>query len=173
MTELEKYVHDRCVEEGDCWIWQMCVNRGRPQMGLTNRKTVAVRRHLWQNLKGEPPSGKWVSMTCDTVNCVCPKHLTLTTNKAAQKRAAAQGKFSTLTRRAKLAKSKQAAESPLNEEKVAAIRASDERLKDLAARYGVSMNTISNIRNGKRWKTYSTPFAGLFAMNDSTNRRAA
>jgi uncharacterized protein YjcR len=112
-------------------------------------------------------------MTCDTVNCVCPKHLTLTTNKAAQKRAAAQGKFSTLTRRAKLAKSKQAAESPLNEEKVAAIRASDERLKDLAARYGVSMNTISNIRNGKRWKTYSTPFAGLFAMNDSTNRRAA
>jgi hypothetical protein len=35
------------------------------------------------------------------------------------------------------------------------------------------MNTISNIRNGKRWKTYSTPFAGLFAMNDSTNRRAA
>jgi hypothetical protein len=40
----------------------------------------------------------------------------------------------------------------LDEDKVRAIRASAESLKVLAARYGVGMTVISNIRNRYRWK---------------------
>lgn len=160
---LEKFVQDRCVEEGECWIWQQNSNNGRPQMQAPGtRRRVAVRRELWLQLRDPNlPSTRWVTTKCDTPCCVNPEHLCLTTNAKAQKKAGEQGKFSTLARRAKVAASKQAAVSRLTLEDVQAIRASDEILRVLAERYGVAKNTVWAIRNGTRWRTYSSPFAGL------------
>jgi hypothetical protein len=173
MTELEKYVHDRCVDDGGCWVWQLTIRNSVPQMGRKDRKTVAVRRALWEGLKGPIPKGKLACVKCETHGCVNPEHLVLSDRKAVGRRAAARGAFSQPIRIAKMADTKRRQLSTLTSQDVAAIRASDDLLRVLAARFGVSKNTISNIRNGKRWKDYSNPFAGLFAMNDSTNRRAA
>lgn len=163
--ELTKYVHDRCLEEGECWIWQQNTNNGRPQMQIPGtRRRVAVRRELWLQTRNPDITAKtWVTVKCETPGCVNPEHLCLTNNAKAQKKAAGQGKFSTLSRRAKVAKAKQDARSPLTQDQVDAIRASDEILRVLADRYGVAKNTIWAIRNGTRWRTYSSPFAGLMA----------
>jgi hypothetical protein len=54
--------------------------------------------------------------------------------------------------RCKPAVGSQSVLAKLDEDKVRAIRASGESLKVLAARYGVGMTVISNIRNRYRWK---------------------
>jgi hypothetical protein len=160
---LEKFVQDRCIEEGECWIWQQSANGGRPQMQVPGtRRRTAVRRALWLELRNPDLASKaWVTTKCETPGCVNPEHLCLTTNAKAQKKAGEQGKFSTLARRAKVAASKQASVSRLTLEDVVAIRASDEILRVLAERYGVAKNTVWAIRNGTRWRNYSSPFAGL------------
>lgn len=165
MKPAEKYVHDRSVEEGDCWIWQGVMNNSRPQMQIPGTRTrIAVRRHLWLSLRNpDLPSSSWVTTKCDTLGCVNPAHLCLTTNSKAQQKAGEQGKFSAVSRRAKIAKSKQAAVSKLTAQDVAEIRASDEILRVVAERYGIAKNTVWAIRNGTRWRNYSSPFAGLMA----------
>lgn len=162
MTELEQYVFARSIEEGECWIWQLSFHHGHPQMGAKDRRTRTVRRELWETLRGPVPEGRCICCNCDNEKCVNPAHLVAMTRKQIGKRAASKGVFSGVTRRAKLADSKRK-QGKLDWEKVHAIRGSDETLKVLAQRYGVAMNTVSQVRLGRRWVDFSSPFVALGA----------
>ena len=105
MSLLER-IKARVIEEGDCWIWQGCMNGTIPQTYLGNRRVGGVRVALWRELKGAVPRGKVVSNSCGDDRCVNPDHLILMTPSQRGKRAAKEGKFSTLSRRIRLAHTK-------------------------------------------------------------------
>ncbi len=161
MSLIER-IHARCIEEGDCWIWQGgCAGKCReqPQISIDGQK-LYVRRVLY-TLRRQIPIGKGITTTCQTFRCVNPAHLAESTKAQRMLRAAAQGKFSSTVRRAKIAANKQALHSKLTREQAMEIRYSDGNTRETAKAYGISASLVSCIRRGIRWREYSSPFAGL------------
>lgn len=159
---LIEHVHSRCIEEGDCWIWQAgCAGKTgeQPQMSFMGMKCY-VRRLLY-SLANAPSKGKGISTSCQTFRCVNPDHLIELSNSQRIKRAGAAGKFSGTVRRAKIAANKQALHSPLTRQQAMEIRYGQGGTRETATRYGVSSSLVSCIRRGVRWREYSSPFAGL------------
>lgn len=155
----------RCIEEGECWIWQGALNAcGYPIMKAKGVKSgcLLVRR-VAISLDGRPPKPRQpVMASCDDKRCCNPACLKLSTYAAAGKRAAKKGAFSSATRRSKIAESRRT-HSKLTQEQVQEIRASTESGPVLAARYGIVKSTVSGIRRGELRRDYYNPFAGLLA----------
>ena len=130
-------IRDRCEDVGDCWIWRQAVTpRGSyPIMRVRPGGCLYVRRVVVA-LDGRPakPRQPVVATTCGEARCCNPAHLQATTVAAVAQHAAAQGKFSSLTRRAKVAAHRRAAPGvKLTMEIAHTIRASDETGPVLAA----------------------------------------
>ena len=72
-------LHSRCIEEGDCWIWQgACDGHGKPQVRHLG-KTVYVRRLMRELKDGRRiPTGKVVACKCGMDKCVSPAHTVIT-----------------------------------------------------------------------------------------------
>lgn len=159
-----KYIKDRCVEVGDCWIWQGAVGAsGYPITKASGVKSgcVLVRR-LAVELDGRPAKPRQpVRATCNDKKCCNPDHLVPSTWSAIGKIAGASGAFSGVNRCAKIAKAKRERDAKLTVEQVQEIRESTEAQRKIAERMGVNKNVIQSIRAGKAWKDYSNPFAGL------------
>ncbi len=64
-------------------------------------------------------------------------------------------------RSAKIAVAKRAQTGKITLDDARQIRTSDEPVKVLAERYGLSKDRIYRIRRGLAWREYSNPFAGL------------
>lgn len=160
-----KMIHDRCAEVGECWVWQQAVTtRGSyPIMRVRPGGCLYVRR-IAVALDGRPAQPRQpVVATCGEPRCCNPAHLQPSTTAAVAKHAAEQGKFSTLTRRAKVAAHRRAAPgTKLTMEIARTIRASTETGPVLAARYGVNRSLINAIKRGTAWPEFGgNPFAGL------------
>jgi hypothetical protein len=151
-----------CEEVGDCWVWQGSVlGTGYPQAKIDG-KCVLIRR-LALELIGRPPNPRQPVMArCDDKRCCNPEHLVPTNARVISKRAAAKGLYSTLQRRAAIARAKRAT-AKLTPELVAQIRENKESLRAAVKRFGVSQQRIHLIRSGKAWIDYSNPFIGLGA----------
>lgn len=161
MSELTKRIRARCIEDGDCLIWQGYSLSGRNPQIKYQGKVLLVRRVLWEAKNGPIPAGKHIAVTCSTPNCV--HHIQAETCSETQKRAGEKGMYSTPQRCAKIAATKQAQCSPLTLEQVQDIRYGPGTAKDAALRHGVGHTTAAGIRRGDRWKEYSSPFTGLGA----------
>lgn len=164
MTEEGAYlvqcIKDRCEidEEGGCWDWTLHTVRGVPNWRRHDAKGGRVRVLLWEAIHGVTcTTNDRIHSKCGDPLCVAPDHLVRTTRGALQR-----GKRASLAKVAAIAQ-KARARSPLDWDKVRAIRASDETLTVLAARYGVTFHCISLIRLHKSWRELSSPFAGLGA----------
>lgn len=165
MHDLES-IHARCIEVGDCWEWQGAYSGGRnPYVRYKGRGTTVRRAVL--DLIGERQKSNLHCValsTCDNPRCVNPDHLRWATHSEVMRAAGAKGLLSGIVRAAKIAAYKRAATSKLTMEMVRAIRASNEKYADLAARYGVSAGVIESVKNHRNWKEYdNNPFAGLGA----------
>lgn len=167
-------IRDRCDEIGDCWIWKNAVSQeGYPIMRVRPGGCILVRR-VAIALSGRTPAARQpVTCTCDDRRCCNPKHLELATIASVAQTAAANGAFSSLARRAKIAAHKRASSgAKLTMDDARAIRASDETGPVLAAQYGVNKSLIGAIRRGTAWQEYSSPFAGLGALTYRTAEAA-
>lgn len=171
--EVYKRLMSYCSEDGGCLLWTGLMGGSgtlAPATSVGHRRHQ-VRRLMWEKKTGHAvPAGKCVTVDCGQARCVAPDHLILTTRAESGKRAGAQGKFSTLTRRSRVAAAKQA-QSPLTAEQVREIRAGDGPLKEAAARFGVSIAAISKIRRGERWKDYASPFGALMPVATTGHQR--
>ena len=159
------HIKARCIEEGDCWIWQGSVlGNGYPSMSIKD-ETYLVRRVVLE-IVGKPPK-KYQPVICSCRNklCVNPEHLTRSSHSKVGRDTAALGVFSELTKCAKNAKASRARESTrLTMELANEIRLRPESGKVLSGIYGVSKNQINAIKRGDAWKDYTpSPFAGLGA----------
>jgi hypothetical protein len=143
------------IEDGDCLRWTgLCYGkRQHPGVCLYSpkRKTLLVRRVLWEEANGPIPAGQIIRCTCETPRCVNIEHCDLTTFGKLAKELGALGIMSGPVRSAKIAATHRE-RHPLTkctQEQVREIRASDEPGTVLAARYGVSEATISKYRLGR------------------------
>lgn len=127
-------------------------------------KTILVRRAVWQDEYGKIEPGKIIRMTCETPKCIYPGHMVMTTHQRLAKQMGALGKMSGPVRSAKIAAVKRAKYAKLTHEDVREIRASNETGRAMAKRFQVSEEHISAILLNKRWREFSSPWAGLGVM---------
>lgn len=121
----------RCDSTTGCWIWQHGIDdKGYGRTRVDGNHAFAHRAY-YERYRGPIPVGLELDHLCRTPGCVNPDHLEAVTHTENMRRGA----------NAKLT-------FALAEE----IRASGESGPVLAARYGVSVSTISLIRRGVRWK---------------------
>jgi hypothetical protein len=123
------------ITESGCWIWIAKTGGGpRKDRGVINdgngHKYRAAHRVSWELHNGPIHSGLLVCHRCDVSACVNPHHLFLGTQKDNLRDMVSKGRHG----------------NRLLTDKIAAkIRASSERPKILAARYGVCQGTIYNV----------------------------
>lgn len=155
---------ERCIEDGDCLIWQGAMSHGtRPTARIDGtRKTVGVRRLLLE-LNGIDPGRNRVFPTCGNQACLNHEHLKPMKHAAMLKLVARQtGYARSVTRNAKIAASKRK-RSPLTPEMVAEIRSSPESGRAVARRLGLCQATVQAIRAHDTWRDYANPFFQLAA----------
>ena len=162
MTLIEK-IQRHVTIEGDCWEWHGCMQGSIPMM-KHDGKVANVRRLVLID-RGVPMTGFIATYTCGNPACVNPDHTGRSNNTQLNRRIVADMSSATNTLRSKrIAETMREKHAKLSQADVDQIRASDEKEKDLATRYGVSEGLIGRIRRGQTWKTFSaSPFAGLFA----------
>lgn len=152
---MDKIKH-RCIEEGDCLLWQGAMASGSCPVITVKQKTYAVRRLLWLRAgKTLPPLGA-IATSCGDSRCLIDRHL------VQRKRGAVPGKKRSPLLSAKLAAIKQA-QSSLSFADVEVIRASELSTAQLAVQFAKSRRTIENIRSGHTWRPRLGFAAGLGA----------
>jgi hypothetical protein len=117
--------------ETGCWIWKLGLDRAG--YGKTKRGGISVHAHiaLWRDRHGPVPDGLELDHLCRTPACCNPDHLEAVTPTENKRRGRA---------------------TKLSAADVAAIKASGDTNKALAARFGVDPSNISHIRRGFSWK---------------------
>lgn len=155
----------RCVEEGDCLIWQGGVSKEGYPIMKHGGACLHVRRVAIALDGREPKRRQPVTCSCGDKRCIQPRHLKLSTYSKIGKATAATGVYAAKARCAKVAHAnRNRADTKLTMEIAREIRASTESSEALAARYGVYRSRINAVRRGDAWKEYAaTPFAGLGA----------
>jgi hypothetical protein len=149
-----------CVEEGDCLIWQR--GKGKLPQVTVGGKKVNIRKLIATERGDRMISGAVFGCSCMTEKCIAPAHIRQRNRSQHGEFFGALGAYSGPLKIAKMAATKRA-KSKLDDEKVAAIRASSKTALVLSAEYGVAASYITSIRNGNLWKNYASPFAGLGA----------
>ena len=107
-------------------------------------KRIYMHRFVWAEAYGPIPKGMHVLHRCDNPPCINVSHLFLGTHADNVADMIAKGRGGN--------RGETNGNAKLTWEDAEAIRASSERVTDLAKRYGVAHSVISNIRRGKAWK---------------------
>lgn len=151
-------------EIGECLIWNGATSSrgGYPIIKLSGCDCQLVRRVAFVLAGGVLLPRQPVDVTCNERLCVNPDHLRASTTAKIAAKAAAQGKFSSMARGAKIAAARRT-KAKLTIEQARVIRLSDESGPVLAERYGVNRSCINGIKAGTRWRDYTNPFVGLGA----------
>jgi len=133
------------IPEAGCWVWMGATQvRGYGEIVSNNRKHLA-HRASYEAFVGKIPKGMYVCHACDNVACVNPNHLFLGTQKQNLQDMASKGR-STRGEKNPMAK--------LNEDKVSFIKrgiAMGHSDTGLSFAWGVSRQTINDIRHNKLW----------------------
>jgi len=162
MTTLSE-IKSRCVEEGDCWIWQGQIESGgSPRMWDAKRNTHASVRKVVLNLRGkEIEAGYRPLCTCGTRGCVAPNHLRVVSlSKYARK--VLLPVANTQLRKAKIAATWRKRHARLTYEDVCGLRMGDEPSAQAAKRLGVSVGLVNKVRAHTAWRDHTaSPWAGL------------
>lgn len=134
-------------ELGPCWMWTASKQpTGYGQFAGEGRTTVFAHRQSWILAYGPIPDGLWVLHQCDNRACVRPDHLFLGTNADNVADMVAKGRHP---------EGAASSSAKLSEDDVREIRRSyvPGSAPLLAARFGVSAGTISDVTRGRSWRS--------------------
>lgn len=164
-TPLESRLLAKTQDDAGCHVWNGALCNGHPAFGMYVdgvRKTLLVRRALWEDRNGKIPAGHIVRCTCGTPRCVTC--LELTTFAKLGKQLGALGVMGGPVRSAAIARTKRAGpHAKLTDADVARIRNGGETTVLLGRELGIAQATVSKIRLHKLRRDFSSPFAGLGA----------
>jgi HNH endonuclease len=135
------------VKKGEgCWEWLASrTSNGYGQFCRPSIPYHAAHRIAWFLENGSIPVGLCVCHTCDNKGCVRPDHLFIGTTKDNFEDARSKGRW----------KPPQEQVAKLTIEQVKAIKAAvgqHQRSIDIAHQFGVSPQTICDIKKGRKWK---------------------
>lgn len=134
--------------EGECWNWTACVDRdgyGRFAGNVGDVRYTKAHRFSWAfHSQSVIPPGMQVCHSCDNPRCVNPGHLWLGTN---------QENLTDMVRKGRSRKDRgeSSPAAKLSEAQVREILATAEPHTKLAARFGVTTMTISDIKCRRSW----------------------
>lgn len=157
-------IRERCIEDGDCWIWQGMVRSHAPRIWSPElREYLPVRAVIVDQQQRRRPGAAYFGSSCGNPLCVHPDHIVQRTPSQQQshKSRMASSGASLAIRTRKTAASMQAKAGKLTMEQAREIRASDATLRVLSQTYGVSIEVARRVRIGRSWKEAANPFAGL------------
>lgn len=152
-----KLIHDRCADEGACWIWQQGVNSaGCPiARDAGSSSAVSVRRRVWELKHGERARrGFFIVAKCRRRLCVSPECVLQLSGKAYMLWLNRHGCINSLTHRASATIAARARSTTMDERKAAQIR---ERIKAgedrgrVAADFGIRRDRANAIARGDQW----------------------
>lgn len=163
LTTLDM-IKARCIECGDCWEWQGgLIGGGHPQVRYKGQ-CGSARRAVYELSGGRLYQKSFIVTTCENRLCLNPAHLKQMTQAQYMQKLGALGVQGGLVRTANVARGKQAQAGKITMADARQIRQSDEPVKSLAERYGLSPERIYRIRKGTAWREYTNnPFIGLMA----------
>ena len=150
------YLHARCVASEGCLLWTLAMKNG-PIAHIQGRAWKV--RHLVYRLVHPRGPGKGqlpLPTVCGNARCVHPDHLTL-----AGRNSHVVGAQRSPVHCMNIARARRAGSAKLTAEQAREIRASNEPLAVLIARYGISQSVASRVRSGQAWKDYTNPFSQL------------
>jgi len=127
----------------DCWLWTGKTDDDGYGVFYKDGGDFRAHRVAYEVGHGSAPGDKCVCHRCDNPRCVRPEHLFLGTSPDNTADRNAKGRQ---------AKGERVRFAKLTEADVLAIRASNERQVDLAARFGVGQPAISAVRLRQTWK---------------------
>lgn len=147
---LEQRFWERVDKSGDCWDWLGSKNVGGYGQIRIKGTSKPCHRVAWELTYGEIPEGlKVLHVVCDRPSCCNPAHLQIGTQADNVADMIAKN-------RAHKARGAQQWCSKLTEEQVKEIKVLGRQgiftRTAIANQYGVSVQVISGILNGKGWK---------------------
>jgi hypothetical protein len=154
-------IQGRCIEEGDCLIWQGRTKQGMPVF-CPNGSTVSARKALYEAIRGPVPAGKLVSATCGHPQCMARAHIAALTPLQSKALAVKRGAYQNPARVRKAAATVRA-KSRYPDEVIAQIREA-ESPQEASRMTGVNLAYAYAIRAGVARREYTNnPFSGLGA----------
>jgi hypothetical protein len=159
-----KTVQDRCIEDGECWIWQQGVNsKGYPQACINGKGGLIVRRFVYENLMGRNlRKGFVVSSRCNNRLCCSPDCLVQKTRSEVLEGSYARGVRSVeseyMARVLRHMRDK-TFHVRLDFDKAREIRArlaQGETTAALSKEFGVGQSAIRDIRRNITWREQSS-----------------
>lgn len=141
---------------GGCWLWTGYKNeRGYGLLSARHKGSRSYRAHRfsWELVHGDTAKGQFCLHKCDVRACVNPDHLFLGTN---------QDNMDDMRRKGRKALGERTNYTKLTDAQVRDIRArfrtngkrgkmADNNGRELAAEYGVHLQTLFHIANGRTW----------------------
>ena len=134
-TSLEKRLYSNIKKVGECWEWQGSTNQGYGRIGYEG-KWHLTHRLSWKVAKGDIPEGKFVCHHCDNPKCIRPAHLFLGTHDDNMRDMAEKGR---------------GRKGGIPDEQVRAIRKDPRTQQVISDEYGITQQTISDIKTGKSY----------------------
>lgn len=162
MERSLKAILERCVEDGDCWIWQGGASHGtRPIARISGTQQVIYVHRLVLELLKKPAGELYAYPSCGNPMCVCPDHTRAMTRSDVMRIVAKRkGSAARKTVNSRIS-SKLRNRSRFTQEEVQAIRDSKESGRALARRLGCDPSTVHDIRAHRTWRDYTNPFMQL------------
>jgi len=164
---LAEWLLARCVEDGECWLWQRAVNgSGAPVASVNKVRSTSVRSFAFRLHTGTDPQGLFViPARCNDPACVRPEHLRAVTRAQVNRWLGSLGRFSTLRTRTVHAEAgrRRSSIAMADARAMRALRSQGMTLEQIrvAGPFQVSTGTISKICRGERWKDYADPLAQM------------
>lgn len=152
----------RCIEVGECWIWQGG-NDGHGKPVCKHRGKVVNPRRIVRELTDKKPLGPGVQVVpaCHNPKCISPACSIRTDPKGRARIANERGAFNNPSKIRRSAMTKRA-KSWITEDVVSKVRSARTAV-EASELTGVSLSHSKAIRRGEARRDYGSPFAGLGA----------
>lgn len=157
------YIRLRCVEEGECWIWQQATSTTGAPVINRGGSVKTVRRQMAEEMGMPLTRSSVVSTKCGDPLCCHPDHLKIISRSEQMKQVAQRTQYGANPARNRRI-SEVARKRPttrLTPEIVRELRETRPKVRDAAAKYKVSTFAIASAMRGDTWKDYSNPFSQL------------